>query len=179
MREIINRLYAHTGLWCVVLGVCSYWKQSLLNYYNNKYSQIFLAVDKLEAFTLYTHVKVAEFENKVYKALKVIIIICFLFLFISINSISKMFFKSINVSVIGAIRFEFQLSILGLIIINTIRTYIKNNQTNRICVFKAAGNVLLIYYCVLSVVLFVFHFYIHTYININMFYISLKSTCHI
>lgn len=136
MREIINRLYAHTGLCCVVLGVCSYWKQSLLNYYNNKYSQIFLAVDKLEAFTLYTHVKVADFENKVYKALKVIIIICFLFLFISINSISKMFFKSINVSVIGAIRFEFQLSILGLIIINTIRTYIKNNQTNRIfCVF--------------------------------------------
>lgn len=49
MREIINRLYAHTGLCYVVLGVCSYWKQSLLNYYNNKYSQIFLAVDKLEA----------------------------------------------------------------------------------------------------------------------------------
>lgn len=75
MREIINRLYAHTGLCYVVLGVCSYWKQSLLNYYNNRYSQIFLAIDKLEAFTLYTHVKVAEFENKVYKALKVIIML--------------------------------------------------------------------------------------------------------
>lgn len=63
MREIIDRLCALTGLCYVVLGVCSYWKQSLLNYYNNKYSQIFLAVDKLEAFTLYTHVEVSEFDN--------------------------------------------------------------------------------------------------------------------